>query len=273
MDNLDQYIDMAVGFAMAYVPKLVLAIVVLIVGWWLVGSIVKLLDKSLARHAVEATLQRFLISLTGIMLKVLVIITVASMVGVETTSFIALIGAAGLAIGLALQGSLANFAGGILILLFKPFKAGDYIVAQGYEGDVQEIQIFNTILLTRDNQKVIIPNGLLSNGCLQNVFCEENRRVDITFGISYEDDIAHAKAVLWGVIKANALILDNPESEVYVSAHADSSINLLVRVWARSEDYWSVHFDLYEDVKIAFDRESVSIPFPQRDVHLYQQQG
>ena len=211
-----------------------------------------------------------MLSIISILLKAILVIIFASMVGVETTSLIAVLGAAGLAIGLALQGSLSNFAGGILILFFKPFKSGDVIDAQGYVGVVQEIQIFNTILLTLDNQRVIIPNGLLSNGCVKNVFVEATRRVDLTFGISYGDDIKKAKTVLQNVLDANEHILKSPKADIFVSAHADSSINILVRPWVNSENYWPVYFGVMEEVKLAFDREDITIPFPQRDVHMIQ---
>ena len=175
------------------------------------------------------------------------------------------------AVGLALQGSLANFAGGILILLFRPFKAGDVIEAQGYVGTVVEIQIFNTIMKTLNNQRVIIPNGLLSNGCVKNLFIEETRRVDMTYSISYSDDIKKTKEVLDGVLKANPLILQDPAPDIFVSEHGASSINFLVRPWTKSENYWPVYFGVMEEVKLAFDRENITIPFPQRDVHLIQQ--
>jgi small conductance mechanosensitive channel len=208
------------------------------------------------------------VNLGGILLKALVIISVASMVGVETTSFIAMLGAAGLAVGLALQGSLANFAGGVLILFFKPFKVGDLIEAQGYLGIVKEIQIFVTILTTLDNQRIIIPNGLLSNGCLTNLNAEPHRRVDMTFGISYGDDVLQAKRVLQEVVASDTRVLAEPAAEVYVKEHAESSINMLVRVWVRPENYWDVYFHMHEQVKLTFDREGISIPFPQRDVHM-----
>ncbi|MCV6605354.1 MAG: mechanosensitive ion channel, partial [Porticoccaceae bacterium] len=181
---------------------------------------------------------------------------------------IAIMGAAGLAVGLALQGSLANFAGGVLILFFKPFKAGDEIEAQGYRGVVQEIQIFNTILLTRDNEKIVIPNGNLSNGCLKNIFAEPTRRVDMTYGISYEDDIGKAKQVIADVLAADEHVLKEPAPDIFVSAHADSSINILVRPWCESDHFWDVYFGTMENVKLAFDREGISIPYPQRDLHI-----
>ncbi|TNF06757.1 MAG: mechanosensitive ion channel [Gammaproteobacteria bacterium] len=268
MEKNQTFTDTLSTLLVAYGGKLLLALVVLGVGWWLIGRILYFLDRALLRSEAEKTLRTFFHSFTNILLKGVLLVIVASMVGVETASLIALLGAAGLAVGLALQGSLANFAGGVLILFFKPFKAGDEIEAQGYRGLVEEIQIFNTILKTRDNEVVVIPNGILSNGCLKNIFCEPTRRVDMTFGISYEDDVLKAKSVIRQVLEANPKILKTPAPDVFVSAHADSSINLLVRPWCVSKDYFEVYFGTMEDLKLAFDREGITIPFPQRDVHI-----
>ena len=270
VSTVERYVTMVGDLAVQFGSNLLVALLVLIIGLWIIKRILKLFDLAMAKKKVEITLHQFLISIVGILFKAILIIVVASMIGVETTSLIAVLGAAGLAIGLALQGSLSNFAGGILILLFKPFKAGDVIDAQGYVGVVQEIQIFNTILLTLDNQRVIIPNGLLSNGCVKNIFVEETRRVDLTFGISYGDDIKKAKGVLQSVLDANENILKSPQPDIFVSAHADSSINIIVRPWTNSENYWPVYFGVMEEVKLAFDREDITIPFPQRDVHMIQ---
>lgn len=270
--RLDRYGDIAVELSMSYGPKLLLALVTLIVGLWLIRLVHKGVDKGMDRAGVEPTLQRFLLSLTSVLLKGVLFVSVITMIGVETTSIIAMLGAAGLAVGLALQGSLANFAGGVLILFFKPFKAGDVIEAQGHLGRVREIQIFNTLLTTLDNQLVVIPNGLLSNDCIKNVFSEPTRRVDMTFGVSYEDDVAHVRRVLEEVVAADARVLKDPGHEIFMSAHADSSINFLVRVWVDSDNYWPVYFGTIEAVKLAFDREKISIPFPQRDVHLFNAQ-
>ena len=268
MINVEQLTQTATELLLSYGPKLLLALVTLIVGFWVIKRVMGVFEKTLERSEVEVTLRKFLINLGGILLKALVIISVASMVGVETTSFIAMLGAAGLAVGLALQGSLANFAGGVLILFFKPFKVGDLIEAQGYLGIVKEIQIFVTILTTLDNRRIIIPNGLLSNGCLTNLNAEPHRRVDMPFGISYGDDVLKAKRVLQDVIATDSRVLQNPPSEVYVKEHGDSSINMLMRVWVKPEDYWAVFFNMHEQVKLAFDREDITIPFPQRDVHM-----
>lgn len=270
VSTLERYATMIGDLAVQFGTKLLVAVVVLVIGLWIIKRIMNLFDLAMQKKKVEITLHQFLLSIVGILLKAILIIIFASMVGVETTSLIAVLGAAGLAVGLALQGSLSNFAGGILILFFKPFKSGDVIDAQGYVGIVQEIQIFNTVLLTLDNQRVIIPNGLLSNGCVKNIFVEPTRRVDLTFGISYSDDILKAKSVLKAVVDADERILKAPEVDIFVSEHADSSVNILVRPWVESENYWPVYFGLMENVKLAFDKEGISIPFPQRDVHMIQ---
>lgn len=267
---LEVLIEKSIEVATLYGPKLVLAVIVLIIGLWLIKGLLKVMDVAMSKAKIEVTLHSFLHNIASVLLKLILVIIFASMIGVETASLIALLGAAGLAIGLALQGSLANFAGGVLILVFKPFRAGDVIEAQGYTGVVREIQIFNTVILTLDNQKVVIPNGILSNGCVKNLFSEPTRRVDLTFGISYSDDLLKAKAVLDGLAKGDERVLTDPAHEVYVCEHADSSVNLLMRVWVKSDDYWPVHFAMIERAKLAFDQEGISIPFPQRDVHLFQ---
>lgn len=269
-ENIQKLMEQGIELSMLYLPKLLLAVLTLIVGFWIISKIVNGISKVLELRSVETTLQRFMSSLIGGALKVMLIISVASMIGIETTSFIAVIGAAGLAIGLALQGSLSNFAGGVLILFFKPFKVGDVIDAQGYVGIIKEIQIFNTIITTLDNERVIIPNGILSNGPIKNVFAEPTRRVDMTFGISYDDDVLGAKEVIRELILADSRLLESEKGhEIYVSEHADSSVNLLVRVWCNSEDFWPVYFGMHESVKIAFDAKGITIPYPQRDVHMH----
>lgn len=269
LDKMEKYYDQAIELAMVYGPKLLLAILTLIIGLIVIKMFVKGVDKGMGRAKVEDTLRRFLRNLISVLLKVLLVISVASMVGIATTSFIAVLGAAGLAIGLALQGSLANFAGGVLILLFKPFKVGDWINAQGYVGGVQEIQIFNTILKTGDNQRIIIPNGPLSNGPIQNITAEATRRLDLKFGIGYDDDIAKAKSILRRLLENDERVLKDQSIDIFVAEHADSAIILLSRAWVNAGDYWPLHFDMMEKVKLEFDKEGVSIPFPQRDVHLY----
>lgn len=271
MENISGYWDKGVELLMLYVPKLLLAIVVLVIGLWVIKIVVKVMGKAIEKTGAEESLVKFLKSLVGILLKILLLISVASMVGIATTSFVAIIGAAGLAVGLALQGSLGNFAGGVLILIFKPYKVGDVIEAQGFIGKVHEIQIFNTILKTPDNKTIIIPNGPLSGGSVTNFSTEPQRRVDMTFGIGYSDDIDKARSILKKLIAEDERILKDPEPAILVSELADSSVNFAVRVWCNAADYWGIYFDMHEKVKKAFDKEGVSIPFPQTDIHVYQQ--
>ena len=273
MENIQDNLDTIYAMLLQYGSKLLLAITILILGWWVISRMLRVMDSAMDRHSVEKTLQRFLLSFSNIALKAVLLIIFASMIGIETASLIAVLGAAGLAVGLALQGSLSNFAGGVLILFFKPFKANDVIEAQGFVGHVEEIQIFNTIIRTLDNERVFIPNGLLSNGCVKNLFAEENRRVDMTFGISYGDDILKTKQILQNVLDADERVLKDPGADIFVSEHGDSSVNFLVRPWCNSDDYWPVYFGTMEAVKIAFDKEGITIPFPQRDVHFYKQEA
>jgi len=268
MDNIQHYMDRAVEMAMNYGPKLILAILTYIVGSWIISKIAKLVDAALEKSHTDVSLRGFLKSLISVILKLLLIVSVVTMLGVETTSLIAVLGAAGLAIGLALQGSLSNFAGGVLILFFKPFEVGDYIKTSNHEGIVKEIQIFVTILQTLDNQRIIIPNGILSNESLVNVYKNGQIRLAHTFGISYGDDIDKAKAVIESVVKQIPQILTQPAPRIHVSAHADSAVELLLWTWVKPADHWNVHFRLYEDVKKAFDKEGITIPYPQRDVHI-----
>jgi len=204
-------------------------------------------------------------------LKLLLFISVITMVGIQMTSFIAILGAAGLAFGLALSGTLQNFAGGVMLLILKPFKAGDFIEAQGFTGTVKEIQIFHTILNTIDNKTIIIPNGPLSNGAVTNYSAEPHRRVDWTFGISYSDNIDHAREIVLGLLNADKRILQEPAPFVGLISLGDNSVDLITRAWVETPDYWDVFFAMNERVKKAFDDKSISIPFPQHDVHLYQE--
>lgn len=269
-EQISVYVDTGVNMAMQYGPQLVLAVVVLVVGMWLINRFVSVTSKSMETRSLDPTLGRFLTSLLSITFKALLLISVASMVGIATTSFIAILGAAGLAIGLALQGSLANFAGGVLVLIFKPYKVGDFLDAAGVTGVVSEIQIFNTVLKTPDNKVVIVPNGAISNGIITNFSMEATRRVDMGFGIGYGDDIAKARSVIEQLIAADERILTDRPPLVVVSELADSSVNFTVRVWVNAPDYWGVFFAMTENVKLAFDREGISIPFPQQDVHVHQ---
>ena len=269
-EQISGYVDTGAIMVMNYGPQLLLAIVVLIVGMWVINRFVAGTRKTLEMRSFDATLGRFLTSLLSVVFKALLLISVASMIGIATTSFIAILGAAGLAIGLALQGSLANFAGGVLVLMFRPFKVGDFIEAQGISGTVAEIQIFNTVIRTTDNKVIIVPNGPISNGIITNYSKEATRRVDFVFGIGYGDDIAQARSVLEGLISADERILSDPPHLVVVSDLADSSVNFTVRVWVNAPDYSGVYFAMTEAVKLAFDQANISIPYPQSEVHLHQ---
>jgi small conductance mechanosensitive channel len=270
MENFQGYMDKAVELVIVYAPKFVLAIIVLILGLWVIRIFLKGMEKAMVKANTDESLRKFFHSLVSALLKIVLLVSVASMVGIATTSFVAILGAAGLAVGLALQGSLANFAGGVLILFFKPFKVGDVIDAQGHLGKVHSIQIFNTVLKTFDNKTVIIPNGAISGGSLTNFSTEPTRRVDMTFGIGYGDDILKAKKILHRLVEEDSRILKDPASTIAVSELGDSSVNFVVRVWCNAADYWNIFFEMQEKVKLTFDQVGISIPFPQRDVHLYQ---
>jgi small conductance mechanosensitive channel len=267
--NLENLSEQALNLLVKNGPTVLYAIITLLIGLWVIRIVVRVASKVMVRSKVDDSLRIFLNNLLGIILKAMLLITVISMLGVETTSFIAVLGAAGLAVGLALQGSLSNFAGGVLILLFKPYKVGDFVDAQGVAGKINKIQVFNTIMKTPDNKTIIMPNGAISNGIITNFSTEATRRVDMMFGIGYSDDINKAKELLNNLIAADARILKDPEPVVVVSELGDSSVNFTVRVWCNSGDYWVIYFDMHEKVKMTFDQENVSIPFPQRDIHVY----
>jgi small conductance mechanosensitive channel len=270
MENFEYYLNKGAELGVVYAPKLLLAIVTLLVGLWIIKIIVKSIARVMERKRVDPSLTPFLKSLTNILLKVMLIICIAGMIGIQMTSFIAILGAAGLAIGLALSGTFQNFAGGVMLLLFKPFKVGDFIEAQGFAGVVSEIQIFNTILKTPDNRTIIIPNAPLSTSPMVNFSTESQRRVDLVFGISYNDNIDKAKTVMQKIIDADSRILKDPVSFIALKELADSSVNFVVRAWVNSADYWGVFFDMQERVKKTFDKEKISIPYPQMDVYVNQ---
>ena len=269
MENANTYLSQLKDLVIDYAPKLVLTIVILLVGLWAIKIIMNMIKKIMTKKEVDKSLAKFLLSLIRIIFKALLLISVAGMLGIEMASFVAILAAMGFAIGMALSGSLQNFAGGVMILLFKPFKIGDVIEAQGHIGVVKEIQIFNTILKTPDNKTIIQPNGALSTGSVTNFSTESQRRVDMTFGIGYSDDIDHAKATLFKLISEDSRILKDPAPFVAVSELADSSVNFVMRVWADAPNYWGIYFDMHEKVKKEFDKEKISIPFPQTDVHVF----
>jgi len=264
--NADFFWDIFV----TYGSRISLAVTTLVVGLWLTGWLARRLDGHMERLGVEVTLRRFLKSVTGLVLKVLVLITVASMLGVATTSFIAVLGAAGLAIGLALRDSLSNFAGGVLMIIFKPYKVGDFVEMQGQSGTVQAIQILNTVLLTADNKTVFIPNGPIINGNVTNHTNEHKRRVDVDLGIGYGSDIDVARKTLLAIVNADQRILSEPAPDVVVAQLGESAVVLRVRAWVSTPDYWSVFFAIQEQAKKSFEVAGVEFPFPQRTIHVVQ---
>lgn len=267
--DFSKYYDQIISLAIEYSPKVIMALITLFVGFWVIKRVINVVEFSLNAKGVDKPLTYFLASFINIGLKGLLLISVASMIGIETTSFIAAFGAAGLAIGLALQGSLGNFAGGVLILFFKPYRIGDLIDAQGHLGVVKEIQIFNTIITSPQNKRIIIPNGAMSNGSITNVTAEGTLRVDLVIGVSYDADIKQTKEILEGLLKSDERVLKEPGYTVAVSELADSSVNFVVRPFVNVADYWDVYFDITEKAKLALDHAGISIPYPQRDVHMY----
>ncbi|MDU9406681.1 MULTISPECIES: mechanosensitive ion channel family protein [Pseudomonas] len=268
--NVEELVKMSEAWlpvVLEYSGKLTLAVITLLIGWWLISRLTSSIESMLAARKVDRALSSFIGSLVSIVLRILLLISVASMIGVETTSFIAMIGAAGLAIGLALQGSLANFAGGVLIMLFRPFRAGDWIEAQGVSGSVDSIQIFHTTLKTGDNKVVIVPNGSLSNGHITNYSREPRRRADINIGIDYSSDIKKAREVLLEIAQDPRVHVD-PAPVVFVTGLGDSAVNLSLRVWVATGDFWPVTFSFTEQAKERLTEAGIGIPFPQRVVHL-----
>ena len=251
--------------------RIITAIVILVVGWLVAKLLKGLVARVMERAKADATLVSFVSHLTYVALMVFVIIAALSRLGVQTTSFIAVVGAAGLAIGLALQGSLANFAAGVLLMIFRPIKAGDFVEVAGVTGKVDEIEIFTTTLTTPDNKKAIIPNAKVTGDNIINYTALGTRRVDMVVGVSYEADLKQAKQVLTDVLTSDERILDDPAPTVAVSELGDSSVNFVVRPWVQAADYWDVYFDTMQAAKERLDAEGISIPFPQTDVHLYQQ--
>lgn len=267
LNNYEQHLEKAIDWFWNLLPNLILAVIILIVGLWVIKFINRIVRKFFERKDYDLALESFLQSFIKITLKVLLAVLVVTQLGVKTSSLIAMLGAAGLAIGLALQGSLANFAGGVLILLFKPFKVGDWISAQGVDGAVKEISIFNTKLNTFGNQIAIVPNGILANGNIVNYSAEPNRRENYKVGIGYGSNIKVAKEILLDICAQDDRILKDPAPEVYVDSLGDSSVNLTLRFWAPNDVFWPARFDLIEQSKLRFDEAGIEIPFPQRVVH------
>jgi len=260
--DIEKLIDKGVDFISTYGIQVIGAIIIWIIGSWIIKKLLKVTGSVMTKSGYDASLQKFLLNLVGWVLKILLILVILSQLGIETTSFAAILAAAGLAVGLALQGSLANFAGGVLLMIFKPIKIGDLIEAQGEIGVVKEIEIFTTKLITPDNKEVIIPNGTLSNGNIVNYTSEGKLRIDLTFGVSYDADIKQTKKVLLQVLTSNDKVLKDPAPSVNVSELADSSVNFAVRPWCTPENYWDVYFGTTENVKIALDKAGIEIPYP-----------
>ncbi len=266
--EVTQHLNNLYGLIIEWGPKVIGAIVVLLVGFWVVKIITRSIGKTFEKRKIDPSLKPFFIALISTVLKILVIISVMGMVGIEMTSFIAIIGAAGLAIGLALSGALQNFAGGVMILIFKPIQVGDFIEAQGFMGTVKEIGIFTTVLNTVDNKTIYLPNGPLSTNALTNFSKEPLRRVDWKFGIAYGDDVDNFRNAINAFIMEDDRILKEPAYFTGLSELADSSINFVVRAWVEAKDYWGVYFDMNEKVYKRFNEYNLNIPFPQMDINV-----
>lgn len=267
--NTEQILTKLTGIAVEYGPKLIGAIVVWIIGSWIIKALTNGFGRMLEKIKTEDSLKPFLKGIVGVILKVMLVISVLGMLGIEMTSFIAVLAAVGLAVGMALSGTLQNFAGGVMLLIFKPFKVHDFIDAQGYKGVVSEIQIFNTILKTSDNKTIIIPNGGLSNSAMTNYSTEAKRRVDWTIGIGYGDDASKTEKVIRKLCDEDSRILKDPEVFIAISELAESSVNFTVKAWVKAEDYWGVFYDMNKKVYEVFDMEGINIPYPQMDIHLH----
>lgn len=266
MENLNEYLKWFLNLLVEYTPRLIYAFVLLIGGLLAIKLIRTIILKVMKKRDMDPTAVRFLLDILTWVLRVMLFIIVIAKLGIETSSFVAILGAAGLAIGLSLQGSLSNFAGGLLIIIFKPFRVGDYIEAQGEGGTVNEIQIFATKLTTPSNQVIYIPNGSLSNGNIKNYSKELTRRGEIIVGAGYGSNMKHVKDVLTKIVAEEPKILEEPAPIIRVKELADNSVNFQILAWAKNEDYWQMLSDVQENVKLMFDQEKIEIPFPQRDI-------
>lgn len=265
--EVNKYVDMAIQYGAEYGMKVIGAIAIFVIGKWIAKKLSGLIKKLMERGEIDSTLSAFIASIVDILLMVVVVLAAINNLGIDTTSFIAILGAAGLAIGLALQGTFGNIGAGVILILFRPFEVGNFVSVAGESGTVEAITLFNTTLLTPDNKVILIPNSAIASGNITNFSKKEKRRVDFVFGIGYDDDLKLAKATLQEIIDADTRILKDPASFIGVGELADSSVNFTVRVWVKAEDYWSVHFDTTEKVKLTFDEKGISIPYPQMDVH------
>jgi len=260
-------------YVLPWIINIAFAAAIFIVGRMIAKMLVRLLGKILRKGKMDEMLVNFISSIANILLLLVIIVAALDQLGVDTTSLIALVGAAGLAVGLALQGSLQNFAAGVMLLVFRPFKEGDFIEAAGVSGVVEHISIFNTVMRTGDNKEIIIPNGNIYSGVITNYSARDTRRVDMVFGIGYDDDLKKAKALLEEIVNSDERVLKDPAPVIAVSELADSSVNFVVRPWAKSGDYWGIMFDTTEAVKLRFDEEGISIPYPQMDIHQYKHES
>lgn len=267
---MEELLGQMTDYVKLYGLKVLMAVVIFIVGRIVISILLSTVKRLMKKSNMDVTLAKFLTSLMRALLMTVLVIVILGQLGVETTSFVAILGAAGLAVGFALQGSLANFASGVMLIIFHPFRAGDFVEAGGTAGVVEEVTIFNTVMRTGDNKKVIIPNGAITSSTITNYSAKETRRIDMVFGIGYDDDLKKAKQILERILGEDDRILKDPAPVVAVSELADSSVNFIVRPWVKTADYWAVYWDLTEKIKLTFDQEGISIPFPQRDVHVHQ---
>ena len=265
----NQLLELAQTKGVEFGINVAIALAIFYVGKMVISMVVRGLRKVMRRQEVEKTLETFVCNLVRTVLLLFVIIAAIGQLGIETTSFIAVFGAAGLAVGLAMQGSLSNFAAGVLIVLFRPYRVGDFIEAAGINGVVEQVQILTTVLKTGDNKQIIVPNGQIMDSIITNYSANDTRRVDMVVGVSYSDDLDKVRSTIRELVAAEERILDEPACTIAVSALADSSVNFVVRPWVKTSDYWGVMFDLTEAIKKRFDKEGISFPFPQQDVHLY----
>lgn len=268
---MEDILNKIYGYLATYGLKFIAALLIFFIGKWLAGVVSRLVEKLMIKANVDKTLASFLRHISYAILFIFVVIAALSKIGIQTTSFIAILGAAGLAIGLALQGSLANFAAGVMLIIFKPFKVGDFIEAGGTLGAVEEIQIFNTVLNAPDNRRIIVPNSKITGDNISNFTGIDKRRIDLTFGISYSDNIKKAKEILEKLVISDSRVLKDPKPVIAVSELADSSVNLVCRPWVKPGDYWGVYFDTLEKGKAELEAGGMCIPFPQRDVHVYEE--
>ena len=270
MEQQTDYLKLAHDWFLANGPNLLSAIIIIVLGRWLIKWITLLIRKAFTKSGMDETLVRFLDKLLYYTLLIAVILAAADQVGIKTTSFLAILGAAGLAVGLALKDSLSNFASGVMLILFQPFRVGDAVTAGGVSGSVERIDIFNTVINAWDNQKIIVPNSKITADTITNINANPTRRIDLVIGIGYDDDVEKAKSLLQELVHSDSRILPDPPPKIALAEFADSSINIVVRPWVNTSEYWDVRFDLMDRIKPVFDEHNITIPYPQRDVHMYQ---